>query len=49
MYFIQMQAEALPVCEPNFEKLHFHKCYFGNDLGNKKDIYNNLYHLYHSH
>lgn len=31
MYFIQTQAEALTVCESNFEKSHLHKCTFGDD------------------
>lgn len=42
MYFIQTQAEALTVCESNFEKSHLHKCTFGDDW-EVKNIYTVTY------
>lgn len=42
MYFVQTQVETLPACESNFKKSHFQRCTFGDDLGSKNYIYNNI-------
>lgn len=46
MYFVQTQVETLPACESNFEKSDFQKCTFGDDLGSKNYIYNNMLFLH---